>query len=350
MNVDSIHACKIRLETGCDCECLQLSVFGDICKACTLDLSRLERALMFLQLDDSQTTVIWETNLIQRLLERCEDHKDVEESCRALRCLSLLMENLFRNAIFDFEDTIVKLELGYWCVKKLEMSSNSFVVSEVFNMTASVVKLSKHERDLVVSEFILHHIHLLSVYPSEMLKIIRNSALHECNSENMMHLLHETLTATLSFSSVLDNPCTYELLLQVVNNYLFDNRENIYICCLQFEFDKIVWNKISRTRVVTEREAEFLSSFANFNLCSALNWLALCRKLVNEDNCTLLLSVLLEVTEKCFPDQEDSTELNDLQCLYMEVLKDLWHSSTSLIPFMRFHQKEALQLLIGWMI
>ena len=206
MNVDSIHACKIRLATGCDCECLQLSVFGDICRACTLHLSRLERALLFLQLDDSQKTVIWETNLIQRLLERCED-EDVGISCRALRCLSLLMDNLFRNEVFDFEDTIVKLRLGYWCVEKLQVSSNldSFVVSEVFNMTASVVKLSKHESDLVVSEFILHHIHLLSVYPCEMLKIIRNSTLHECNSENMMHLLHETLAATLSFSSVLEN-------------------------------------------------------------------------------------------------------------------------------------------------
>ena len=349
MNTDLRHPRRLRPVTHCNHEVFPCSVFGDICKACPLHLCRLEKVLLFLQLDNESVTVIHETSLVEKLLSLCEDDKPVETAAMALRCLSLLIENLFRNEVVEFEETMQNLELGRWCADRLCKAENldSLILSELWILTASIVKASRHERDLVVSLFVLAHLDLLSIHTKEMLHIVRNATLHECHSDEMRILLYNILTAFRD-PVVLDK-CTYGWLLDVVNNYVFDKEENIGIC-VELRFHTTVWNSIFTTRRVTESEAEFISSFVNFDLCSAMNWLLFCRinELINEENCLFLLSGLLKAAEKCFPDQEPA-ELNEVQCLYMEVLKDLTLRSISLIEFMKFHQRTSLVAFIAWM-
>ena len=347
MNTDSRHLCRFGPMTHCNHEILPCSVFGDICRASTLHLCRLEKALLFLQLDHEQITVIHETKLGEKLLTLCEDD-DVETAAMALKCISLLLENVFRNNVVEFEETMMNLRLGRWCVDRLCNAEklDSLVLSELWILTASVVKVSRRERDLVVSLFVLSHLDMLSTHTKEMFHIVRNATLHECHSADMRSLLYEILTA-LRDTAVLDM-CTYGWLLDVVNNYLFDKEENIDIC-IEFGFHTAVWNNILSTRRVTESEAEFISSFVNFDLCSGISWLLFCSKLINEDNCLFLLSGLLKAAGKCFPDQKEPAELNEIQCLYMELLKDLTLSSISLIEFMKFQQRTSLVVFIAWM-
>ena len=78
-----------------DEEILRPSVISELCSSAKIPLHRLQRALMILQLDHGQVSVIRESNLFGRLLDVYERNIDPESRCLVLRCLSVYHPTIY---------------------------------------------------------------------------------------------------------------------------------------------------------------------------------------------------------------------------------------------------------------
>ena len=109
----------------------------------------------------------------------------------------------------------------------------------------------------------------------------------------MLRLFETALRAVMGELVTPSERClTYELVLNIVNNYLFDRCDNLDTC-LQCGFDDWVWNIILTTGQMTDAEVEFMMSYVNHvpELSYALfdRFIHLC-EMLNIDNCAEIAS------------------------------------------------------------
>ena len=291
-------------------EILRPSVLTDICKSAKIPLHRLERALMLLQLDHRQATIISESNLFGRLIAVYDQKSDPQTRCLVLQCLSEAMENMHRNEVFEIATLVANTHLGPWCVDKLyaTMDEGQPSISDLLQFAAHIVKMSKKDRDHIISRFLLPN--FTTVFREDrdaVLFLTKNASLHECHSGDMLHLFEIVLSVVMREGGTLsERHLTYDLVLSIVNNYLFDECDNIDIC-LRVGFDDLVWDMVLTTRQITEAEFEFLTSYVNHvsdhtyalfdKFCNLSNML-------NIDNCVEIVSLLRECVRRCPADQK----------------------------------------------
>ena len=320
----------------------------DICNDTELALYRLERALRLFSIDSRHAVVIRDTNLFRRLVARYAQNSDPESRYLVLRCLSEAMENMYRNEAFEIGEIIANAQLGSWCVGELmvSMERDQFICSELLKFASHLVKVSKCDRNYVVSRFILPQFPtLFSNYSETVLFLIKNATLHESHSADMLHLFETVLSAVMGQCLELsERRPTYDLVVNVVNNYVFDRCENIDRC-IQFGFDGWVWGTILTTRQITNSEIEFLTSYLKYaaalphNLCDKFRGLC---DTMNAENCVEILILLLEYVQRCH------TEPNN-QCF--QLFHHALRVSIAYMPLMAFNRKVVLsELAIGWLV
>ena len=290
--VTTRFAVRFTAERSEEDEILRPSVITEFCNSAKIPLPRLLMALMILQLDHGQASVIRESNLFGRLLDVYEQSTEPESRCLVLRCLSEAMENMHRNEVFEIATLVANAQLGHWCVEKLYTVMDER--SQLLRFATYIVKVSKNDRDLIISQFILPK--FTTIFREErdtVLLLIENASQHECHSDDMFRLFETALHAVMGELVTLSERClTYELVLNIVNNYLFDRYDNLDTC-LQCGFDDWVWNIILTTGQMTDAEVEFMMSYVNHvpELTYALfdRFSHLC-EMLNIDNCAEIAS------------------------------------------------------------
>ena len=328
-----------------DEEILRPSVISELCSSAKIPLHRLQRALMILQLDHGQVSVIRESNLFGRLLDVYERNIDPESRCLVLRCLSEAMESMHRNEVFEIARLVANAQLGHWCVEKLytAMDEGQYTYSELLRFATYIVKVSKIDRDLIISQFILPK--FTTIFREErdtVLLLIENASLHDCHSDEMLRLFQTALRAVMEERVTLSERClTYELALNIVNNYLFDRHDNLNTC-LQCGFDAWVWKIILATGQMTDSEVEFLTSYVHHvtEYTSALfdRFHHLC-DMLNIDNCVEVASLLRECVQQCPAAQKQQ---------WFQLFHSALRISMANMPHMAFNRKVVLADLSGY--
>ena len=329
-------------------EILRPSVLTDICKSAKIPLHRLERALMLLQLDHRQATIISESNLFGRLIAVYEQKSDPQTRCLVLQCLSEAMENMHRNEVFEIATLVANTHLGPWCVDKLyaTMDEGQPSISDLLQFAAHIVKMSKKDRDHIISRFLLPN--FTTVFREDrdaVLFLTKNASLHECHSGDMLHLFEIVLSVVMREGGTLsERHLTYDLVLSIVNNYLFDECDNIDIC-LRVGFDDLVWDMVLTTRQITEAEFEFLTSYLKYaaalphNLCDKFRGLC---DTMNAENCVEILILLLEYGQRCQAEHNNR---------WFQMFHHALRVSIAYMPSMAFNRKMVLsELTIGWLV
>ena len=304
--VTTRFAVRFTAERSEEDEILRPSVITEVCNSAKIPLPRLLMALMILQLDHGQASVIRESNLFGRLLDVYEQSTEPESRCLVLRCLSEAMENMHRNEVFEIATLVANAQLGHWCVEKLYTAMDER--SQLLRFATYIVKVSKNDRDLIISQFILPK--FTTIFREErdtVLLLIENASQHECHSDDMFRLFETALHAVMGELVTLSERClTYELVLNIVNNYLFDRCDNLDTC-LQCGFDDWVWNIILTTGQMTDAEVEFMMSYVNHvpELTYALfdRFSHLC-EMLNIGNCAEVASLLRECVQQCSAEQK----------------------------------------------
>ena len=332
-------------------EILRNSALFDICKASELQLQQLEKALLLIQLDPVQATVIRNSNLFPRLLDLFNS-PEMETRCLVLRCMSEVIENMHRNEVPEIVELIATAQLGHWCVEQLNLTVHSDHVTflALFNFAAHLVKASKRERDYVVREFILPHFSTVMAYPNITFFAIWNATLHDCHSNDMLRLLEAILTISMvSGPTMLQNRSNYRLLLDIINNYLFDDCVNIQTC-LHFGFHDLVWGVISGKDYITQSEVEFMMSVTEHIhpvslLHKFLNLVDMIRR--DTTNCSGPLTLILAGTQRAFTEGNVHPEV---QKQWLKVFRDGILEAVARIPSMAFGEKMALADLTSWLL
>lgn len=344
--------CNVPEELPREDEILGTSAFADICEAPMLHLQQLEKALLLIRIDHQQTTVIRHSNLFARLLDLFKRSPEKETRCLILRCISEAMENMHRNEVFEIVEMVSTAQLGSWCVEQLTlaMAEDDVMLLALLNFAGHLVKVSTLERDCVVVGFILPQIRTVMTYPNVALFVIENATLHDCHSRHMSCLLEDVLSISMmNAPGMLQRRSSYESLLNIVNNYLFDDPGNIQIC-MQYGFHDYVWGVISETRHMSQSEMEFIMSLAQHIHPVVL----LCKfrhltGVINRDatNSTSLLALILTGTQRSFADDSIHTEL---QKEWLKLFLDEALEVMAKIPSMAFSEKMALTDLTGWLL
>ena len=219
-------------------EVLRSSVLMDICNGTELTLYRLERALELLSIDRQHAIAMRDSNLFGRLVARYEQNNEPESRCLVLRCLSEAMENMCRNEVYVLAKIIADAQLGPWCVGELMLSieRDQFICSELLKFASHLVKVSKHDRDYVISRFVLPQFPwLFRNHRDAILFLIKNATLHESHSADMLDLFETVLSAVMAHCVELsERRFNYHLVVNIVNNYVFDRCENIDRCISSF--------------------------------------------------------------------------------------------------------------------
>ena len=326
----------VRLEEE---EILRPSVIAEICSSAQIPLQRLQKVLMILQLDHEQASAIRESNLFERLLDVYDKSIEPESRCLVLRCLSEAMENMHRNEVFGIATLVTSAQLGYWCVEKLvaAIDEGQDTGSELLRFATHIVKVSKNDRDIIISRFILPE--FTTIFREErdtLLVLIENASLHECHSDDMLCLFQTALRAVMGERVTLSERClTYELALNIVNNYLFDRCDNLDTC-LQCGFDDWVWNIILTTGQMTDPEIEFMTSYVNhvpeYTYTLLERFSQLCGML-NIDNCAEVVSLLRECVRRCPAEQKEQ---------WLQLFHGALKISVANMPQMAFNRKVVL--------
>ena len=329
-------------------EVLRSSVLMDICNDTELTLYRLERALELHSIDRQHAIAMRNSNLFGRLVARYEQNNEPESRCLVLRCLSEAMENMCRNEVYELAKIIADAQLGPWCVGELMLSieRDQFICSELLKFASHLVKVCKHDRDYVISRFILPQFPwLFQNHRDAILFLIKNATLHESHSADMLDLFETVLSAVMAHCVELsERRFNYHLVVNIVNNYVFDRCENIDRC-IRFGFDGWVWGSILTTRQITNSDIEFLTSYIKHaaelpdNLCDKFRGLC---DIMNDENCVEILILLLEYGQRCQAEHNNR---------WFQMFHHALRVSIAYMPSMAFNRKMVLsELTIGWLV
>ena len=343
--------CNVLDEPTREEKILRNSALFDICKASPLQLQQLEKVLLLMQIDQQQATVIRDSNLFPRLLDLFQS-SETETRCLILRCMSEAIESMHRNEVFEVVELVTTVHLGCWCVEQLNiaMCGDHIMFLTLFNFAAEIVKVSKLERDFVVADFILPQFCTIMAYPKIVLSAIGNATLHDCHSRHMLSLLEAVLSIFMTnASTMLQARSNYELLLDIVNNYLFDDPANIQTC-IQLGFHDLVWGVISDRGYMTESEVEFLTPVAeHIHPVSLLYKFLHLTDMIKRDatNSSGPLALILIGTQRAFTKGDIHPEV---QKRWLKLFRDGVLEAMAKIPSMAFSEKVALTDVMGWLL